>query len=579
MQELLKEAVAAKRVHRIVVVEDSETQAYKLQLLLEEQGWQVSVAGAAEAALAALGDPLPDLILVDYNLPGMRGDEFCRRIRMNLNTRGIPLLIMTGSAPETAEIQSLDSGADAYIAKSENTEILLLRIRALLRKGSAQDAILNSPETGFRSASILIIDDSPTYLAALCQEMRSQGYQVKSAPSGADGLKELLTQRFDCVLVDLVMPYLSGIDVCRRITDMRSSLDNVPAVILLTGAPNQADMNRGLEAGADDFVSKSSDLAILRARIQALLRRRFFQEETRRIVEELKAKELETLRALAGREAAEIRAAMAEKLVQANNDLQEANRKLKETQAQLIQNEKMASLGQLVAGIAHEINNPLAFVVNNLFVVESVVASLVPEIEPHLSGVLLKKLQKTQTCLEEMREGLNRVKELVLDLRTFSRLDEGEFKTVDVVDTIDSVLLLLKHRMNNRIEVERHYGPERMLYCYAGRLNQVLMNLISNAADAIAGEGKIVITTSQAAEVFLISVRDTGNGIPEAIRSKIFDPFFTTKPVGQGTGLGLAISYGIVQDHSGSIEVHSEEGAGTEFIVKIPCDLESQRRK
>jgi two-component system NtrC family sensor kinase len=360
---------------------------------------------------------------------------------------------------------------------------------------------------------------------------------------------------------------------------MRSSLDNAPAVILLTGAPNQAEMNRGLEAGADDFVSKSSDLAILRARIQALLRRRFFQEETRCIVEELKAKEVETLRALAGREAAEIRAAMAGELMQANKDLQEANRKLKETQAQLIQNEKMASLGQLVAGIAHEINNPLAFVVNNLYVVESGVASLVPEIEPHLSAELLKKLRKTQTCLEEMREGLNRVKELVLDLRTFSRLDEGEFKTVDVVDTIDSVLLLLKHRMNNRIEVEKHYGPERMLYCYAGRLNQVLMNLLSNAADAIAGEGKIVITTSHTAEVFLISVRDTGGGIPDAIRSKIFDPFFTTKPVGQGTGLGLAISYGIVQDHSGSIEVHSDEGAETDFIVRIPRDLELQRRK
>ena len=579
MQELLKIAAAPNRVYRMVVVEDSETQAYKLQLLLEEQGWQVSVAGAAEAALAALGDPLPDLILVDYNLPGMRGDEFCRRIRMNLNTRGIPLLIMTGSAPETAEIQSLDSGADAYIAKSENTEILLLRIRALLRKGSAQDAILNSPETGFRSASILIIDDSPTYLAALCQEMRSQGYQVKSAPNGTDGLKEMLKQHFDCVLVDLMMPYMSGTEVCRRITEMRSSLENVPAVILLTGTPNQEDMNRGLDAGADDFVSKSSDLAILRARIQALLRRRFFQEETRRIVEELKAKEMETLRALAGREAAEIRAAMAEKLVQANKDLQEANRKLKETQAQLIQNEKMASLGQLVAGIAHEINNPLAFVVNNLFVVESGVASLFPEIEPHLGEAFRKKLRKTQTCLEEMREGLDRVKELVLDLRTFSRLDEGEFKTLDVVDTIDSVLLLLKHRMNNRIEVEKRYGPERMLYCYAGRLNQVLMNLISNAADAISGEGKIVITTSQTAEFFQISVRDTGGGIPEAIRSKIFDPFFTTKPVGQGTGLGLAISYGIVQDHGGSIEVQSEEGAGTAFIVKIPRDLESRRRK
>jgi two-component system NtrC family sensor kinase len=176
-----------------------------------------------------------------------------------------------------------------------------------------------------------------------------------------------------------------------------------------------------------------------------------------------------------------------------------------------------------------------------------------------------------------MREGLDRVKELVLDLRTFSRMDEGEFKTVDVVETIDAVLLLLKHKMNGRIQVEKHYVAERTLFCYAGRLHQVLMNLIANAVDAIAGDGKIVITTSQTSDAFLVSVRDTGAGIPDAIRGKIVDPFFTTKPVGQGTGLGLAISYGIVQDHGGSIEVQSEEGVGTEFVVSIPLDLETQR--
>jgi two-component system NtrC family sensor kinase len=176
-----------------------------------------------------------------------------------------------------------------------------------------------------------------------------------------------------------------------------------------------------------------------------------------------------------------------------------------------------------------------------------------------------------------MREGLDRVKELVLDLRTFSRLDEGEFQFVDVVETIDAVLLLLKHKMNGRIHVEKHYAAARTLCCYAGRLHQVLMNLIANAVDAIVGEGTIVLTTSQTPESFLISVRDTGAGIAEAIRSKIFDPFFTTKPVGRGTGLGLAISYGIVEDHGGSIEVQSEEGVGTEFIVKIPLNLEMCR--
>jgi len=172
---------------------------------------------------------------------------------------------------------------------------------------------------------------------------------------------------------------------------------------------------------------------------------------------------------------------------------------------------------------------------------------------------------------------LERVKALVLNLRTFSRLDEGEFKTIDVGESIDSVLLLLHHRMNGRIHVEMQHGPERTLYCHGGRLNQVFMNLIGNAMDSIAGEGKIRIETGREGNLFFISISDTGRGIPAAIRNRIFDPFFTTKPVGKGTGLGLSISYGIVQDHQGTIEVQSTEGCGSEFIVKIPCDLESKR--
>jgi len=204
MLDVLKRLSVKIHGFRITVVEDSETQAFKLQVLLEEQGWEVCLFGTAEAALASLGDPRPDLILVDYNLPGIRGDEFCRRIRMNLNTRGIPLLMMTGSAPETAEIQSLDSGADGYVSKSESSDILLLRIRALLRESSATDAVLNTPDASFRRASILIIDDSPTCLASLSHELRNQGYQIKSAPNGRDGLREIEAQNFDCVLVDLV---------------------------------------------------------------------------------------------------------------------------------------------------------------------------------------------------------------------------------------------------------------------------------------------------------------------------------------------------------------------------------------
>jgi len=214
---------------------------------------------------------------------------------------------------------------------------------------------------------------------------------------------------------------------------------------------------------------------------------------------------------------------------------------------------------------------------NNLFTVEKALDRVIPEVALHLSEPSPTKLRRVRVRLTEMREGLHRVKELVVSLRTFSRLDEGEFKTVDVGESIDSVLLFLKHKMNGRIQVEKQYGSVRTLSCYAGRLNQVLMNLIANAVDAIEGTGKIVIRTGQADGRFVISVRDTGAGIPEGIRSRIFDPFFTTKAVGQGTGLGLAISYGIVQDHRGSIEVQSQEGVGSEFTVKIPLDLESRK--
>jgi len=426
---------------------------------------------------------------------------------------------------------------------------------------------------------ILAIDDSPSYLAVLIKELRNHGYGGVGVSSGAEGLTRLVKERFDCVLVDLAMPEMDGIEVCRRIRASRQTQENAGAVIILTASAIKGDLHRGLEAGADDFVSKSSESAVLRARIQALMRRRSLQEENRRIIEELKTKELETLQALAARQVAETRAAMAEKLLVITQDLQEAKRKLNETQAQLIQNEKLVWLGQLVAGIAHEINNPLAFVVNNLFIVENVLDGMRPETEHQLAEPSLIKLRKARTRMGEMKEGLDRVKELVSDLLTFSRLEQGEFKTVDVVEIIDAVLLLLKYKMNGRIRVEKHYVPARTLYCYAGRLHQVLMNLIANAVDAIAGEGKIVIRTSQTPEIFLISIRDNGAGIDQRIRSKIFDPFFTTKPIGQGTGLGLAISHGIVEDHGGSIEVQSEQSVGTEFIVKIPRDLELQRGK
>ncbi len=261
----------------ILIVEDSETQAFQLRYLLEEEGWDVVRAATAESALEELNRQRPALIIADYHLPGIQGDELCRRVRSNVDTRGIPMMMLTGEQAQGRESAGLDSGADDYVSKSVAPEILLARVRALLRTAGERSS-------GHR-AHLLAIDDSPTYLEYLDQALRSEGYEVAKAAGGKAGLDLVMNGAFDCVVVDLLMPDLDGIEVCRRITDLARAEDRSISVVMLTSSETSEDMTRGLEAGADDFVGKSSGVTVLKARIRALLRRKFFQEENRRIRE------------------------------------------------------------------------------------------------------------------------------------------------------------------------------------------------------------------------------------------------------------------------------------------------------
>ncbi|HIK26725.1 MAG TPA: GAF domain-containing protein [Oscillatoriaceae cyanobacterium M7585_C2015_266] len=270
-------------------------------------------------------------------------------------------------------------------------------------------------------------------------------------------------------------------------------------------------------------------------------------------------------------------------------------RNLQQTQAQLIQSEKMASLGQLVAGIAHEINNPVNFIHGNLTHVSNYVRDLIelvkiyqqeytttPIIKEKIEALdlefLITDLPKT---LSSMKVGTERIRQLVLSLRNFSRLDEAESKRANIHQGIDSTLLILQHRLQAKkeqqsIEVIKEYGQLPLVQCYPAQLNQVFMNLLSNAIDALE-EGNTsqptiwIRTQVQQGNRAIISIADNGPGIPTAIRDRIFDPFFTTKPVGKGTGLGLSISYQIiVEKHGGVIQCLSQPGEGTEFRIEIP---------
>ncbi|OAN53716.1 hybrid sensor histidine kinase/response regulator [Paramagnetospirillum marisnigri] len=556
----------------IMIVEDSVTQAIRLQFALEQEGFQSVIAASGEEALELINTRLPSLIIVDYHLPGIQGDELCRQIHMDITTRGIPLLMLTSDDTSAVELHGLESGADDFVAKSEDPEILLLRVHNLLRKSRHQAVGVEVGRSLFRRSRVLVIDDSNTYRQSLAQELTDEGCDVVIAPSGPEGLVELGRGDYDCVMVDMVMPGMDGIAVCKELAARRSD-DAAPLVVLMLSAyETKENVARALEAGADDFVGKSTGMSVLRARLRALLRRKFLLEQNQRILDVIRLREMETLRAKAEKEAAEARAALAEGLAKANRELEEANARLRETQVHLIQSEKMASLGQLVAGIAHEINNPLSFALSNVFSIEGWLTSVLGD-SGALSAEHAALLEKSRRRILDTGQGLERVRELVVKLRTFSRLDQGEFKSIDVRDALESVLLFLRHKTTDRIAIERHYQRDNMLACYAGQLNQVLMNVVANAVDAIADKGTITITTGRDGGMFMITVADTGCGIQPEHLERIFDPFFTTKPVGQGTGLGLSISYGIITHHRGRIEVSSTPGAGTSVRILVPLDL------
>ena len=349
------------RASRILIVEDSDTQALKLQLMLENEGCEVVRAETAERAIEAVGQSVPDLVIVDYHLPGVRGDELCRRIRMNMSTRGIAILMLTAEDTDAAELHGLEAGADDYISKSVDDDILMLRVKGLLRKSSSETSLLFGLESALSSARILAVDDSATYLQFLTEELRSEGYRVETATSGAKALELFSAGSFDAVLLDLVVPEMDGIEACQRIVEARRELETPAVILMLTARENKEDMTRGLEAGADDFVGKSSDLAVLKARVRALLRRKFFQEENQRIARELKTKELEAVHARAEKEAAETRAALAEELNRTNEKLKETAEAL--SIAKLAAEAASRAKGEFLANMSHELRTPMNAVI------------------------------------------------------------------------------------------------------------------------------------------------------------------------------------------------------------------------
>lgn len=272
--------------------------------------------------------------------------------------------------------------------------------------------------------------------------------------------------------------------------------------------------------------------------------------------------------------------------------LERANQEIKETQAMMVHSEKMRSLGELVAGIAHEINNPVNFIHGNIMILDKYVKDMFSLIdlyianEASISEEELKKINKTKAdididfirddvkdLIKSCVEGTERTKNIVLDLKNFSRMEEMVLTQFNIPKEIDTTLNILNNKYKNRITVVKDYEPNvPKIEAYGGQLNQVFMNILDNAQYAIKGEGTVTISVKQDGDNVIIKFSDTGEGIKKEDLRKVFEPFFTTKPVGQGTGLGMSITYRVIKNHNGEIFVDSEVGKGTTFTIKLPVN-------
>jgi signal transduction histidine kinase len=411
---------------------------------------------------------------------------------------------------------------------------------------------------------ILIVDDTPTNLDVISEALSDAGYTVAIATSGERALKQLERRSPDLILLDVMMPGIDGFETCVRLKANPKTCD-IP-VIFMTALSDAESKIKGFEVGAVDYITKPFQEREVLARVKTHLQLSFLTHNL-------------------------------------EQQVSQKNAQLQASQIQLIQKEKMSALGNLVAGVAHEINNPIGFIggniqpaldyINDLFGLIDLYQQKYPhsdaEIQAEMEQIDLEYIREDLPKLvNSMTEGVKRIRDISTSLRTFSRADSDRPVLCNIHDGIDSTIMILKHRLkaddtHPEIEVIKNYGDLPQIECYAGQLNQVFMNLLSNAIDAFdeSNKGntyheiahKILITTELSPDLkqIFISIKDNGVGMNKILQEQIFEDFFTTKCVGKGTGLGLAIAHQIVvQKHHGDITVHSVLRAGTEFVITLP---------
>ena len=593
--ELLAAGGVQQASSTILVIDDSVTFRERLCESLRARGYTVASAASGEEGLRSMALNRPAALVVDGALPGIDGAGVVRKLRLDAALRHIPCILLTGSEDDGAELHALDSGADAFVRKDEDLEMILARVSAVLRKVVGDGAPRPSASM-LGAARILAVDDSPSYQHAQADVLRAEGYDVILAESGEEALQMLKAQQVDCILLDRIMPGLGGTETCRRLKADPATRD-IP-LIMLTGMEDREAMIEALSTGADDYVLKASEFDVLKARVRAQLRRKQFEDESRRIRTELMAKQLEAAEARASRALAESRAEMLAILEQKNSDLELAVASLQERQQEIAEkNRQLEEVSRLksefLSNMSHELRTPLNAIIGFS---ELMRGGLAGDMSP-----------KQHACIGHVVNSGKHLLALINDILDLSKVEAG--KMALELDPYQPNQLLL-----GCLDIVQESAAKRaitlaFLGCDEGqamadlrKLRQMVYNLLSNAVKFSADGGAVTLSAHWVArerigqdmpagmparllplppgggqEWLEIRVRDQGAGIRAADLGHLFETFrqldSSMARHHEGSGLGLALGSRMANLHGGSVGVASAEGQGSQFSIWLPRRL------
>jgi DNA-binding response OmpR family regulator len=517
----------------ILLIDDSVTFREELKAALEQASYRVLVAGTGEEGLHLAADLRPTAVVVDGVLPDIDGATVIRRIRLDAALRALPCLLLTGSEESGEEIRALDAGADAFVRKGDSTELILARVSAMLRSAGGRGAKPGTTSL-LGPKKILAVDDSETQLQEVAAALRADGYEVVLARSGEEALQLLALQPVDCILLDLAMPGIGGQETCRRVKSVPGIRD-IP-IVMFTAVDNPDAVIQGLGAGADDYIVKSSDLQVLRARVLAQIRRKQLEDENRLVRENLLRAELEAIEARNARKIAEARAALIEELE--------------------LKNEELESFSH---SVAHDLRAPLRSIDGfGLILLEDYADKLDDDGKQYLAYV---------------RESAQQMGRLIDDLLALSRVTRGELRRarVDLSALARAVAARLAKSAPDR-QVEWVIAPDLRAEADEGLLTIVLENLIGNAwkFTGKAAQARIEVGATEARPRAYF-VRDNGAGFDMAYAGKLFGMFQRLHAATEfeGSGIGLATVQRAVRRQGGRIWAESAVGRGAAFSFTL----------